>query len=210
MAKPVYVIGGGRHGKVVIDTLLTAGVTLTGVLDPGLEVGAQVFGVPVLGDDHYLDQTDPASVLVVNGVGGSPDSDLRKRIGLKFKTRGFGFQPVRHLSASISRHATMADSAQVMAGAILQNGVVLGSNVVVNTHASLDHGCQIGAHSFVAPGVVLCGDVIVGEGVFLGAGAVVMPEVKIGAGAVIGGGAVVIKHVPAGWRVAGNPADKIS
>ncbi|MBL8629105.1 MAG: NeuD/PglB/VioB family sugar acetyltransferase [Rhodospirillaceae bacterium] len=209
MTKPIYVVGGGRHGKVVIDTLLTAGVSLAGVLDPALSVGATVFGVPVVGGDHFLDDVSADAAIIVNGIGGNPANDLRKRVSLNLKARGFQFQSTIHPAASVGRDCTLVDGSQVMAGVVLQNGVTLGENAVANTRASIDHGCKIGAHTFIAPGAVLCGDVIVGEGVFIGAGAVIMPEVKIGAGAVIGGGAVVIKNVPAGWKVAGNPADKI-
>jgi UDP-perosamine 4-acetyltransferase len=209
MTKPIYIVGGGRHGKVVLDALLAAGVTITGVIDPALKVGDTVFGVPVVGDDHYLDNVAPETVVVINGIGGNPATDARKRVSLTLTARGFTFHNVQHPSAFVGRECQLGQGAQIMAGAVLQNGVVLGENTVINTSASIDHGCHIGAHTFVSPGAVLCGDVIVGEGVFVGAGCVLMPEVKVGTGAIIGGGAVVIKNVPAGWTVAGNPAEKI-
>jgi UDP-perosamine 4-acetyltransferase len=209
MTKPIYLVGGGRHGKVVLDTLLTAGVRIEGIVDPALPVGTLVFGVPVVGDDHYLDNVSPDQAMVINGIGGRPSNDVRKRVSLALKARGFEFHSAHHPQASIGRDCLLTAGSQIMAGAVLQYGVSLGENVVINTRASIDHGCQVAAHTFIAPGVVLCGDVSVGEGVFIGAGAAIMPEVKIGAGAIIGGGAVVIKNVPAGWKVAGNPADKI-
>ncbi len=209
MTKPIYLVGGGRHGKVVLDTLLTAGVHIEGIVDPAIAVGTSIFGVPVVGDDHYLDNVSPDQAAVINGIGGRPSNDVRKRVSLALKAKGFEFHSAHHPAAIIGRQCILTPGSQIMAGAVLQCGVSLGENVVINTRASIDHDCLVGAHSFIAPGAVLCGSVQVGEGVFIGAGAVIMPEVKIGAGAIIGGGAVVIKHVPAGWKVAGNPADKI-
>ena len=61
-----------------------------------------------------------------------------------------------------------------MAGAILQSGVTIGENSVVNTRASIDHHCLIESGVFISPGVVLCGGVSVEEGAFIGAGAVIL------------------------------------
>ena len=209
MAKPVYLLGGGGHGRVVLNALLSSGVNVAGVLDPNLKVGDLVFGVPVRGGDEFLDQLSPESVLLVNGLGANPYVDNRKRLFEEMKTRGFLFDVVRHPSAVIERECNLGASSQIMAGAVLQNRIQIGDNAVINTHASVDHDCVIGTHTFVSPGVVLSGEVLVGESVFIGAGAVVLPGIEIGVNVVIGAGAVVIKSIPNGWIVAGNPATKI-
>ena len=209
MAKPVYLLGGGGHGRVVLNALLSSGVNVAGVLDPNLKVGDLVFGVPVRGGDEFLDQLSPESVLLVNGLGANPYVDNRKRLFEEMKTRGFLFDVVRHPSAVIERECNLGASSQIMAGAVLQNRIQIGDNAVINTHASVDHDCVIGTHTFVSPGVVLSGDVLVGESTFIGAGAVVLPGIEIGINVVIGAGAVVIKSIPNGWIVAGNPATKI-
>lgn len=209
MSKPVYLLGGGRHGKVVLDALLTAGVAVAGVLDPNLAPGTMIFGVEVLGDDRVLDRLTSDDAVVVNGIGGSPTDNLRRRVYEDVKRRGLAFSTVRHPAAVIGRECALAEGAQVMAGAVLQNRVALGANAVINTRASIDHGCKIADHVFISPGAVLCGDVVIGEGAFIGAGTVIMPEVEVGARAIIGGGAVVIKNVPPRFKVAGNPAVKI-
>ena len=209
MAKSVYLLGGGGHGRVVLNALLSSGVNVAGVLDPNLKVGDMVFGVPVRGGDEFLDQLSPESMLLVNGLGANPYVDNRKRLFEEMKTRGFSFDAVRHPSAVIGQECNLGTSSQIMAGAVMQNRVQVGDNAVINTHAIVDHDCVIGTHAFVSPGVVLSGDVLVGESAFIGAGVVMLPGIEIGVNVVIGAGAVVTKSVPDRWVIAGNPAIKI-
>jgi sugar O-acyltransferase (sialic acid O-acetyltransferase NeuD family) len=209
MSKQVFLLGGGGHGRVVLNALLSSGVNVTGVLDPHLKVGDQVFGVPVMGGDDFLDQVVPTDVLLVNGLGANPCVRNRKRVFESLKARGFSFAAVRHPSVVIGLECDLGESSQIMAGVVLQNQVRIGANAVINTRASVDHDCVMGAHTFVAPGVVLSGNVLAGESAFIGAGAVVLPGIKIGTKAIVGAGAVVTKNIPDGWIVVGNPAVKI-
>ena len=209
MAKLVYLLGAGGHGRVVLDALLSSGVNVAGILDPNLKAGDHIFETPVMGGDEFLDQLAPTDVLLVNGIGANPYVYIRKNLFNELKVRGFLFNAARHLSAVIGSECNLGESSQIMAGTVLQNRVRVGDNTVINTCASIDHDCVIGAHTFVSPGVVLSGKVLVGESAFIGAGAVVLPGIKIGVNVIIGAGAVVIKNIPNGWIVAGNPTIKI-
>ena len=209
MSKQVFLLGGGGHGRVVLDALLSSGLSVAGVLDPNLKVGDQVFGVPVMGGDEFLNQVAPKDVLLVNGLGANPCVLSRKRLFEDMKARGFSFDAVQDPSAVVGAECDLGESSQIMAGAVLQNRVRIGNNAVINTRASIDHDCVVGAHVFVSPGTVLCGVVTVAESAFIGAGAVVLPGIQIGANAIVAAGAVVTKSVSSEWIVAGNPAVKI-
>jgi UDP-perosamine 4-acetyltransferase len=125
------------------------------------------------------------------------------------KARGFAFSSVQDPSAVMGRECEMGEGCQVMAGAVLQCRVKIGSNAVINTRSSVDHDCTIGPHAFISPGATLCGNVTLAESAFVGAGAVVLPGIGVGESAIVGAGAVVTKPVPTRWIVAGNPAVKI-
>lgn len=209
MAKAVYLLGGGGHGRVVLDALLAGGERVTGVLDPNLSVGHQVFGVPVLGGDEFLNQVDPSEADLVNGLGANPRTQIRRKLYETMKNRGFIFRALQHPSAVIGRECRLAEGSQIMGGAVLQNRVQIGDNAVINTRASIDHDCVIGPHAFISPGAVLCGDVSVETSAFVGAGAVLLPGVHINENAIVGAGSVVTKTVPGSAIVAGNPAIKI-
>jgi len=210
MAKSVYLLGGGGHGRVALDALLAGAHEVMGILDPGLEIGDQIFGADVLGDDRYLDNAAPDEMLLVNGLGANPSTRARQSLFEALKARGFAFQSFRHPSAVMGRECVLGEGCQIMAGAVLQSRVRLGDNTVVNTHASIDHDCRVAGHVFVSPGAVLCGDVMISESVFIGAGATLLPGVKIGELAIVGAGAVVTRNVPARAIVVGNPAVQVA
>ncbi|WP_395022105.1 acetyltransferase [Dongia sp.] len=206
MTKPVVILGGGGHARVVIDALRCAGHVIAGVIDPKPEV-AQTLpqGVAWLGKD--LSQAKPGEVQLAIGVG-SLDvgaKNPRPRLFQEAKAGGFQILSFRHPSAIVAGDVSLGEGAQIMAGAILQPGLRTGVNCIVNTGAKLDHDCRIGDHVHLAPGVVLSGTVEVGDGAHLGTGAIVIQNIKIGAEAMIAAGAVVTRDVPAQARVAPGP-----
>lgn len=205
----IYLLGAGGHGQVVLDALLQSGEKVTGILDPRLKPGQKIYEVPVLGSDDWLERISPAEALLIIGVGATPRSQGRMELFQLYKRKGFSFITLRHPSAVAGRESSLAEGCQIMAGAVLQCGLSVGENSVINTRASVDHDCIIGAHAFVSPGVILCGEVRVGARAFIGAGAVILPGLEIGHGAIVGAGAIVTRSVPAGFVVAGNPANKI-
>jgi sugar O-acyltransferase (sialic acid O-acetyltransferase NeuD family) len=192
---PLIVVGGGGHGRVVLEALRSAGREVRGVVDRNPAVATLLpKGVPWLGDDSALAAFPPTQYSLVNGVGGVGDGK-RRQIFKKLREQGYVFASLCHTSAVIAHGADLGEGAQVMAGAVLQPGVRIGANAIVNTRASIDHDCIIGDHCHVAPGAVLCGDVVINEDTHIGAGAVIIQGVRIGLGAMIGAGAIIRRDV---------------
>jgi sugar O-acyltransferase (sialic acid O-acetyltransferase NeuD family) len=188
---PLIVVGGGGHGRVLLEALRSAGREVRGVVDRHPAVATSLpKGVPWLGDDGALAAFPPTQYALVNGVGGIGDGK-RRQIFERLREQGYVFASLCHASAVIAHGADLGEGAQVMAGAVLQPGVRIGANAIVNTRSAIDHDCLIGDHCHVAPGAVLCGRVVVGEDTHIGAGAVVIQGVRIGRGTVIGAGAVI-------------------
>lgn|SRR5690606_37998624 len=206
MKKPVLVIGGGGHGKVVIDALLCSGRRVSGVVDPALTPGDTVLTVPVLGNDEKVYAQAPDSILLANGIGATARTHRRRDVYERFVALGFRFVNVVHPAATIGITLPANRGIQVMAGAVVQPGTILGENVLLNTKASVDHDCEVGDHVHVGPGATICGGVLIERGAFIGAGAVIVPGVRIGADAVVGAGSVVLENVEAGTTVVGVPA----
>jgi sugar O-acyltransferase (sialic acid O-acetyltransferase NeuD family) len=206
MSEDIYLLGAGGHARVVLDLLSLLGLKVGGILDKKPVNDPLFEGIPFIGDDSVLDTSISKSRYLVNAIGANPSTRVRQNVFQKAKDRGWKFLSIKHPSAITSTTSKWEEGAQLMAGVVLQSGVSLGSNVVVNTRASIDHDCQIGDHSFVSPGAVLCGNVVLSEGVFIGASAVILPGIFVGRNAVVGAGAVVTKAVPDGHVVAGNPA----
>lgn len=204
--KPVLVLGGGGHTRVLIDTLNCQNRTIAGVLSSSLSIGSEVFGHCVLGDDTFLKTVDVSLFEVVLGVGGIKSTDLRVELYELVKMHGFRVATVIHPSAIIADGVQLGEGAQVMAGAVLQPGVEVGANAIVNTRASLDHDVLVRSHAHIAPGVICSGGVEIGVGSHVGTGAVIIQGVKVGEGCLVAAGSVVVNDLSAGEAVKGVPA----
>lgn len=209
MTDALYLVGCGGHGRVVLDSLLTVGCQVSGILDSQLMIGQRVFDIEVVGDDAFVGGLDPARTALVNGIGANPYIKRRRIVFENLRKKNFRFHNLIHPSSILGRNVDLGEGCQLMAGVIVQSGVTVGANCVVNTGAQIDHDCHIGSHAFISPGAILCGGVQVGESVFIGAGAIILPGISVERNAIIGAGAVVRKAVSAGWILAGNPTTKI-
>ena len=207
--KSVYLVACGGHGRVVLDAFISSKKTVDGIIDAQLVPGSEIFGVEVLGDDSYLKNLDPLDTTLINGLGSTSSTRGRIEMFERFSKLGFEFDGVIHPAASIGAECKVDQSAQIMAGAVLQNRVEVGENVVINTRASVDHDVVIAEHVVVSPGAIISGAVKLGRGAFVGAGAVIIQGIEIGEGCVIGAGAVVRHHVKPNTTVVGNPAAQL-
>lgn len=100
----------------------------------------------------------------------------------------------------------------------VQNDVVCGSNVRIQSHTLICEGMRIGDDVFIGHGVMTansryprsgagewtCEPPQIGSRVSIGSNATVLPGVTIGDDAVVGAGALISKDVPAGTVVIGR------
>lgn len=125
--------------------------------------------------------------------------------------------------SSIGDEATLGPWVHVRGEAHVGNAAHLGNFVEVK-HSQLASGVKaghlsylgdatIGARTNIGAGTITCNydgrtknRTEIGEGVFIGSNASLVAPLKIGDAALTGAGAVVTRDVPAGERVAGNPA----
>jgi sugar O-acyltransferase (sialic acid O-acetyltransferase NeuD family) len=211
MNMPVIVLGAGGHAKVLINTLQLCSVEILGITDPDPAlIGHEILGVPVIGPDANLKHYSVEKVHLVNGLGSVCLPKARCKIFEKYKKLGFIFATVVHPTAIIAAAVKIGEGAQLMAGVILQPGVCIGDNVIINTRASIDHDCTIGSHSHIAPGVTLSGDVQVGTVAHVGAGASIVQGVRVGDGSLVGAGSVVLKDIPGSVKAYGCPAKVVT
>lgn len=205
--RPVLIIGGGGHAKVLIDTLLVLKAAVLGIVDADSQkIGQSILGVKILGDDSIIGNYSPQEILLVNGIGAIAPMPVRVKLYERFHSQGYTFAAVIHPSAIVAKNAQLGEGVQVMAGAIIQPGCELGFNTIVNTRASVDHDCKLAAHVHIAPGCVLSGNVSVGRYTHIGTGSTVIQGIHIGAASLVGAGAVVVQDVGDGQTVYGVPA----
>lgn len=186
--RPVILIGGGGHAKVLLEILKAMKADILGLTDfqpPPLS------SLKWLGPDRMIENYPAGEIQLVNGVGSTRVYPKRQEIFDYFKRRGYAFATLVHPSAILAGDVRLGEGTQIMAGVVVQPGVKIGKNCILNTRTSVDHDCQIHDHVHVAPGVTLSGNVIVGAGSHLGTGAIVVQGISLPEKSFIKAGIVV-------------------
>ena len=198
----LVLIGGGGHGKVVLDAyrLVYPGAFIEVRDDDLTKQGASFLGLSIETPVGVLESLRCACHVAIG------DNATRRRFGEDLESSGSHLVTVVHPRAVVAAESRLDRGAFVAANAIVAPDARVGAGSIVNHAATVDHDCVVGEWCHVAPGVVLSGGVTIGDECLIGSGAVVLLGVRVGAGAVIGAGAVVTRDVPAGARMIGVPA----
>jgi sugar O-acyltransferase (sialic acid O-acetyltransferase NeuD family) len=210
MSDSGFLIGGGQHARVLLSIVNETHPGLVrGVVDVNV-AAAESTGLPYLGNDDRLPDLQKLGYShFLLGVGSVRDCSLRESLFLKALSCGLEPVSVTHPASWIASDVEIGSGAQILVRSVVNNGVVLGRNILINTAAIIEHDCVIGDHSHIATGAVLCGSVRIGKAVHIGAGAVVRQGLTIGDHAVVAAGAVVVESVPSDTLVLGVPAKRV-
>ncbi len=202
-AGSVILYGGGGHGKTLIDLVRAEGkLGIVGILDDGLQPGAMVMGVPVLGGADLLPELYRRGVrLAINGVGGINHVEVRLKVFDLLRAAGFGFPTLVHPTAWVEVSASLEEGVQVLAKSYISSEASLGFGTVINAGVVVSHDCRIGQVVNLSPGAMLAGGVTVEDHALIGMAATVNLNITIGRGARVGNGATVKADVPAGTVV---------
>jgi len=210
--KKIILVGGGGHGKVVIDAIMVGKqYEIVGIIDKKEKIGDRVLGVPIIGDDVSLNAYFRKGIKYCYiSLGSIGNPVLRIRSFMASSRIGFRFPNIIHPEAEISGHVVIGEGNYVAAGVIINAGVKIGDQCIINTGAIVEHDCAIDDFVHIAPGAIVNGGVAVGRGAHIGAGSCIMQYLRIGKRALVGLGSMVIRNVEDGEVVCGNPAKKIS
>lgn len=207
----LLLIGGGGHCKSVLDSILSSNQYMNiGIVD-NKNCEEAILGVPVIGcDDNlpdlYLNNYKYAFITL--GSVGEPSA--RIRIYTELQRIGFTIPNIIDLTANISKNVILEQGIFVGKNAVINVGTKIGNCSIINTSSTVEHDCIIGDFVHIAPGAVVCGGVNIGDMTHIGANSTIKQQVTIGENCIIGAGAVVIDDVPSYCTVVGNPARIIS
>lgn len=99
---------------------------------------------------------------------------------------------------------------QMMPFSVIHKFCSIGSQVIINTNATIDHDCYIGNGVHIMGSAAIAGGVEIEDFVTVGTNATILPSLKIKKGAYIGAGSVVTKDVNPYDIVIGAPAKFLS
>lgn len=203
--EPVFVFGGGGHGRVLLDVIERQGqYRVAEVLDDAISADTMVGDVPVSGGRDRLGKLEEDGIHA--GFVAIGDNETREQLAELAYSAGLGFLKAIDPSSDIASGVAVGDGTFVARGAIVNVGCSVGSHAILNTACTVDHDSQVGDFAHLSPGVHVSGGCVIGARSHVGIGASVAQGLTIGDGATVGAGSVVLGDVPAGATVVGVPA----
>jgi bifunctional UDP-N-acetylglucosamine pyrophosphorylase/glucosamine-1-phosphate N-acetyltransferase len=206
----------GRHlNRRLCEHYMRGGVTIVDpestYLEPGLRFGTDVTILP--------------NTTLGRGTAIGSHSEIGPNARLREATVGVHVTIADSVvvESEIGDFATVGPFAHLRGSSVLGTGVRIG-NFVETKNAKLAAGVRaghlaylgdavIGKNTNVGAGTITCNydgehkhQTTIGDGVFIGSNSSLVAPLTIGDAALTGAGSVVTKDVPAGERVAGNPA----
>jgi sugar O-acyltransferase (sialic acid O-acetyltransferase NeuD family) len=163
--KPAIALGGaGGHARSCVDVIESAG-------------RYDVFGC-VTDDEDWREILKKCSNAIV-AIGQIKTFEPRMRLFEMLVKLGFQLPTIVSRVAYVSPRAHIGRGTIVMHGAVVNAGVSIGDNCIINSRSLIEHDAVVGNHCHISTGTVLNGGVQVGDGSFIGSQSVVRESVVI-------------------------------
>ena len=203
--KNLILLGGGGHCKSVIDVAESAGYNILGVLDMPENVGKNVLAYKVIGTDYDILQYIGIAEFVIT-VGFIKNPAIRIKLCNKVKEAGGKFATIVASTAHVSNCSTLGEGTVVMHQAVVNAGVQIGTNCIINTFTNIEHDAVVGNQCHISTGTMVNGNCKVGERCFIGSQSVLANGINVGDDIIVGAGSFVRKSISEKGIYSGNPA----
>lgn len=202
----IVLIGAGGHCKVIIDLIKSIDkYEIVGIINKDLEI-KEVLGVPVIGDDSKLKEIyDYGISNAFICIGALDNTIIRSVIYRQLKEIGFKLPVLIHKNSIVSKFSSIGDGTCILPGAIVNAGVRIDENCIINTASIVEHECNIKSNVHISPNACLGGGVSVGDNSHIGIGSTIIQGIKVGKNVTVGAGSVVINNIQDNNVVVGVP-----
>ena len=192
MRKRLVLIGGGGHGKSVLDVIRAEDrYDVVGILDVSSRRGDSVMGVPIIGTDDDIPRLAKEVGRFVIGVGHLGNAEGRMALWEQVQAMAAELPTIVSPIAYLSPDALLGPGTVVFHRAVVNAMVRVGRNCVLNTGSIVEHDAVLGDNVHVSTQAVVNGACKIKDGSFLGSGSVINQGMTVGPRTIIASGAVV-------------------
>jgi len=168
--KKIILIGAGGHAKACIDVIeLEKKFKIVGLVDIHRK---KIFNYNTIGADKDLRKLIKLTKYAHIAIGQIKNNLIREKIFKKLKNIGFKLPVIISPISYVSNHSKIAEGTIIMHHAIINAGVKIGRNCIINSKSLLEHDVMIGDNSHVATNAVINGECTIGKNCFIGSGSI--------------------------------------
>ncbi|WP_457746349.1 NeuD/PglB/VioB family sugar acetyltransferase [Sulfurimonas sp.] len=180
MKKEIILLGGGGHCKSVIDVIEQAGeFRVAGIIEKFVGESSPVLGYELIGVDDELEKLRQKYEYAFVTIGHIHSNSVRVKLFKKLKELDFTVPTIISPLAYVSKHATLQEGTVVMHHALINAGVKVGKNCIINSKALLEHDVLIEDNVHISTNATLNGSVRVKANSFVGSSSVTKEGVLI-------------------------------
>lgn len=195
----IVLIGSGGHAKVIVDILMRDNINLYGYVgEENFLFNKRFHKIKHFKNDQDFIKhaTNINNFKLLNGIGSIPSKNSRWEVCNLYRKLNFEFESIIDNTAFIANNVTLNIGVQILTRCILQSGVTIGEDSIINTGSIIEHDTIIGKRNHIAPGCIISGGVHISDDVHIGAGAIISQGIRIGKDSVIGSGSSIVRDVP--------------
>lgn len=176
----ILLIGGGGHCKSVIDVIEQENkFKIAGIVDKKELIGTTVLDYEVIACDDDLKTLSQKYKYAIVTVGQIKSNTLRVKLFQKVKEIGYELPVITSPLAYVSKHSFVDEGTIIMHNALINTGVKVGKNCIINTKALIEHDSIVEDNCHISTAAVLNGGVVVKEGTFVGSNATSKEYIQI-------------------------------
>lgn len=134
------------------------------------------------------------------------NSDVRKKIVTKLKSKGARFTNIIHPTAVIADTCNIGENVIIYPYALLSDNAAIGNGCIINMYSSIAHDSVLGEYCTISAHCDVTGMCRLGDRVFMGTSSNIVPGTWVGDDVYICAGSTVMTRIRDGKKVMGNPA----
>ena len=174
----LLLVGAGGFGRMVAEQAMLQ--YDCAFVDDGQPIGAEICGIPVIGEIANLPELRKSYGLLVVGIG---NNQFRAQVYEKAAAMGYTFPNIIAPSAYVSPYAKLGNGCVILQNACVQNGASVGNGVLLNAGTEVHCDATVGDYALIYTNSVIRTGATVGSFARIGSNCTICNNVTVPDGA---------------------------